>query len=199
MSPRRVLVESWAFARQLIESNADQGRNGWESVRVLTSPCVATEGVHRDHDSQLSDQPAEPGSRARCSSAIDGRMVGSARQIRASDLGSRPCRDHSRRSSSRCSPDRRRRRFGRAEGDRRSPKAGYCPHSRNGHAPKAAIDAVHVSMATVHGLNYLLTWNCAHIANAAMRERIEDVCRKHGFKPPVICTPEELTTYEEPS
>ena len=65
--------------------------------------------------------------------------------------------------------------------------------------PKAAIDAVHVSIATVHGLSFLLTWNCAHIANAAMRERIEEVCRKHGYRPPVICTPEELTVYEDPS
>lgn len=63
---------------------------------------------------------------------------------------------------------------------------------------KAAIDAVHVALATVHGLNYLLTWNCTHIANAAMRERIEEVCRNHGFRPPVICTPEELT-FEESS
>ena len=65
--------------------------------------------------------------------------------------------------------------------------------------PKAAMDAVHVAIATVHGVNYLLTWNCTHIANAAMRERLEEVCRNQGFKPPVICTPEELIAQEGPS
>ena len=58
---------------------------------------------------------------------------------------------------------------------------------------KAAIDAAHVAIATVHGLEFLLTWNCTHIANASMRPRIEAVCRESGFQPPIICTPEELT------
>jgi len=57
---------------------------------------------------------------------------------------------------------------------------------------KAEIDALHVAVATVHGINYLLTWNCKHIANAALRHRIEAVCRDHGFEPPTICTPQEL-------
>lgn len=63
--------------------------------------------------------------------------------------------------------------------------------------PKAAIDAAHVAIATVHGVNFLLTWNCTHIANAVMRERIEAVCRQAGFRPPVICTPEELMLQED--
>jgi hypothetical protein len=41
-------------------------------------------------------------------------------------------------------------------------------------------------------MHYLLTWNCTHIANAAIRSDIEDVCRARGYEPPVICTPEEL-------
>jgi hypothetical protein len=61
---------------------------------------------------------------------------------------------------------------------------------------KAAIDAAHVAIATVHGLEFLLTWNCTHIANASMRPRIEAVCRESGFQPPIICTPEELTIQE---
>ena len=56
----------------------------------------------------------------------------------------------------------------------------------------AVIDAFHVSVAAVNGINYLLTWNCAHIANAVMRPKIESVCRKNGFEPPIICTPSEL-------
>jgi predicted nucleic acid-binding protein len=63
---------------------------------------------------------------------------------------------------------------------------------------RAAIDAAHVAIATAHGMNFLLTWNCAHIANAAMREVVETVCRQAGFKTPVICTPEELALQEEP-
>jgi predicted nucleic acid-binding protein len=62
---------------------------------------------------------------------------------------------------------------------------------------KAAIDAAHVAIAAVHGMNVLLTWNCAHIANALMRPRIERVCRDGGFEPPIICTPEELHQKKE--
>jgi len=63
---------------------------------------------------------------------------------------------------------------------------------------KAAIDAVHVALATVHGVDFLLTRNCAHIANAVMRPKIEAVCRDAGFQPPVICTPEQLVQEGEP-
>lgn len=58
--------------------------------------------------------------------------------------------------------------------------------------PKAVIDAYHISVAAVHGVEFLLTWNCNHIANPALRTRIESVCRTMGFEPPVICTPQEL-------
>jgi len=57
---------------------------------------------------------------------------------------------------------------------------------------KAEVDALHIAVATVHGIEYLLTWNCAHIANAAMRPRIEAICRSLGYEPPAICTPQEL-------
>ena len=57
---------------------------------------------------------------------------------------------------------------------------------------KAAIDALHIGVATVHGMDYLLTWNCRHIANAATRGEIEAVCRENGLAPPTICTPLEL-------
>ena len=62
---------------------------------------------------------------------------------------------------------------------------------------KAAVDAVHVAIATVHALEYLMTWNCTNIANAVMRPRIEAVCREAGFRPPIICTPEELKFEED--
>lgn len=57
---------------------------------------------------------------------------------------------------------------------------------------KAAEDALHIAVATVHGMDYLLTWNCKHIANAEMRSAVESICRAKGYEPPVICTPEEL-------
>jgi hypothetical protein len=57
---------------------------------------------------------------------------------------------------------------------------------------KARIDAYHIATATVHGIEYLLTWNCTHIANAVIRPRIEAICRDHDYEPPIICTPQEL-------
>jgi len=58
--------------------------------------------------------------------------------------------------------------------------------------PNAEIDAYHIATAAVNGMDYLLTWNCTHIANAAMRSDIESVCRNQGYEPPTICTPQEL-------
>ena len=57
---------------------------------------------------------------------------------------------------------------------------------------KAAADALHIAIAAYHRLDFLLTWNCKHIANAIKRPLIEHVCREYGFEPPVLCTPEEL-------
>ena len=63
----------------------------------------------------------------------------------------------------------------------------------SGALPKQAVeDALHIALATVHGMDYLLTWNCRHIANAQMREAVVSVCMMRGYEPPVICTPEEL-------
>ena len=57
---------------------------------------------------------------------------------------------------------------------------------------EAAADAAHIAIAVANGVDYLVTWNFRHIANAAMRSRIELVCRQAGYEPPVICTPNEL-------
>jgi hypothetical protein len=56
----------------------------------------------------------------------------------------------------------------------------------------AGNDALHLAAVVINGVNYLLTWNCGHLANANTRRRVEEYCRSCGFVPPVICTPGEL-------
>ena len=56
----------------------------------------------------------------------------------------------------------------------------------------AARDALHLAVAVVHGMKFLLTWNCKHIANPHLRERIRTCFSRHGVDLPVICTPEEF-------
>ncbi|MBF0428325.1 MAG: type II toxin-antitoxin system VapC family toxin [Magnetococcales bacterium] len=61
---------------------------------------------------------------------------------------------------------------------------------------KAENDAVHIALAAVHGVDYLLTWNCRHIANALTRQKVTDCCRRHGLVASIISTPEELPEEE---
>jgi len=60
----------------------------------------------------------------------------------------------------------------------------------------ARVDALHIATATVNGMDYLLTWNCRHIANATLRRSMGAICEGAGYEMPVICTPLELI--EEP-
>jgi predicted nucleic acid-binding protein len=60
---------------------------------------------------------------------------------------------------------------------------------------KASDDAVHIAAATVHRLDYLLTWNCKHIANAQIQRKLAEVSLDFGYQLPVICTPYELLGY----
>ncbi len=57
---------------------------------------------------------------------------------------------------------------------------------------KAADDALHVAIAASHGMGYLLTWNCRHIANATLRPKLEALCLLENLRCPLICTPPEL-------
>ncbi len=57
---------------------------------------------------------------------------------------------------------------------------------------KAIGDAAHIAVAAVSAMDYLLTWNCKHLANAQFIRRVSAICTKNGFNMPVICTPEEL-------
>jgi hypothetical protein len=58
--------------------------------------------------------------------------------------------------------------------------------------PKAPEDAFHIAIATAHGMDYLLTWNCRHIANVEIRRGLSACCAELGYDPPDICTPAEL-------
>ena len=58
--------------------------------------------------------------------------------------------------------------------------------------PKASDDAIHIAVATVHALDYLLTWNSKHMANAQIQRKLFDICSHLGYKLPIICTPYEL-------
>ncbi len=57
---------------------------------------------------------------------------------------------------------------------------------------KARTDALHIAVAAVNGVDYLLTWNCKHINNAHTRKLINSVCADGGYEPPVLCTPQEI-------
>lgn len=59
--------------------------------------------------------------------------------------------------------------------------------------PKAAVDALHIASVAHHRIQYLLTWNCKHIANAKILPRVYQVLTDLGVPHPVICTPEELS------
>lgn len=56
----------------------------------------------------------------------------------------------------------------------------------------AGDDAAHIALAAVHGMDYLLTWNCRHIDNAEIKPIVRSICLARGYVCPEICTPEEL-------
>lgn len=57
---------------------------------------------------------------------------------------------------------------------------------------KANEDAHHIAVATVHQMNYLLTWNCKHIANPQSQPKLRQISLKRGYELPIFCTPYEL-------
>jgi hypothetical protein len=63
---------------------------------------------------------------------------------------------------------------------------------------KALRDALHIALASAHAVDYLVTWNCAHIASAHIRRGLAEINTREGVSVPVICTPEELM-YDEAS
>lgn len=61
--------------------------------------------------------------------------------------------------------------------------------------PKASNDALHIALATVYNIDYLLTWNCKHMANAQIQRKLSHISSGLGYVLPVICTPYELIGY----
>jgi hypothetical protein len=64
--------------------------------------------------------------------------------------------------------------------------------ARGAMPPTESEDALHVALAAVNGIEYLVTWNFKHLANATLRSKINGVCIQRGYRPCMICTPEEL-------
>ncbi len=64
--------------------------------------------------------------------------------------------------------------------------------------PSTALDdALHISLSTIHNIDYLLTWNCRHIDNAEIKPSIRKLIENFGFNYPEICTPQELLGGED--
>ena len=63
--------------------------------------------------------------------------------------------------------------------------------------PKAVFDALHIAITAHHEIDYLLTWNCRHIANGKILSRVHAVLHDMAVPIPVICTPEELVDDDE--
>jgi predicted nucleic acid-binding protein len=57
---------------------------------------------------------------------------------------------------------------------------------------RAQADALHIAVAAVHAVNFLLTWNLRHINNPAMKPQVRAVCALDGYRCPEICTPFEI-------
>lgn len=67
-----------------------------------------------------------------------------------------------------------------------------------GALPREAVDdAMHVAIAAVHGVDFLLTWNCRHLDNAERKPLVRSVCATAGYCCPEICSPQELMGDQE--
>ena len=64
-------------------------------------------------------------------------------------------------------------------------RSGLLPASADG-------DAAHIALATVHEMDILLTWNCRHIANVAIQQRLRRLVEQSGYTLPSLATPEEF-------
>lgn len=61
---------------------------------------------------------------------------------------------------------------------------------------KAYIDALHLAIASCYSMEYLLTWNCRHLAHGSVMHKLPSINAGFGLSAPTICTPQELL-YED--
>jgi len=57
---------------------------------------------------------------------------------------------------------------------------------------KEVGDAVHLAFCTIHSVDYLLTWNHAHLANVFTQQKLDDMCADEGWRRPLLVTPESI-------
>ena len=100
--------------------------------------------------------------------------------------------------SARGNPDAARRRLEMASGlarldaDDESDSLTECILNDGIIPERAAADAAHIALAARHNMDFLLTWNCRHIANATILRHLAELLWRQGYELPVICTPNEL-------
>lgn len=63
--------------------------------------------------------------------------------------------------------------------------------------PSAQVDALHIATAAYHEIDYLLTWNCTHLANAKILRHVNEILDARGCFVPTICTPEEMVSHDD--
>ncbi len=63
--------------------------------------------------------------------------------------------------------------------------------------PKAVEDAIHIAIASYFGMDYLLTWNCRHIANSSIFLPLQSTIEQAGFRCPMMTTPNLLISTKE--
>ncbi|NLI77295.1 MAG: type II toxin-antitoxin system VapC family toxin [Candidatus Riflebacteria bacterium] len=67
-----------------------------------------------------------------------------------------------------------------------------------GPLPEAAsVDAFHIALAAVHGIDYLLSWNCKHIANVFIQKELNRRILSQGYDCPILCTPESMLEFDQ--
>lgn len=57
---------------------------------------------------------------------------------------------------------------------------------------RAGTDSAHISVCAVYGVDFMLTWNCRHIANGVVIAAVRKLCDEAGYAFPVVCTPDSL-------
>jgi len=68
--------------------------------------------------------------------------------------------------------------------------------TQGGFPSVAEVDALHVAIASVQGIDLFLTWNCRHINNAEKKPVVRRICAEAGYVCPEICTPQEILPEE---